>query len=210
MTNTKFTSVFFTINLHLFDTVPASSAGVYQSNGHIVNATHNTPETSGNDLTPQQRIFYSKALLENARPNLVHNQFGEQHTVPAGNGKVIQFNGQNPYPAATTPLEEGITPAPNLIDYRKITAELNQYDVFKLCELNEIKVKLQRIPVLNPTLKAKKGKKALNKSEELTSNWIKARIQEIDIKIIKLQEKLTKFNEEAEFDDSEAPLALAA
>jgi hypothetical protein len=94
--------------------------------------------------------------------------------------------------------------------FSDLPAELNQYDVFKLCELNEIKVKLQRIPILNPTLKAKKGKKALTKSEELTSNWIKARIQEIDIKIIKLQEKLTKFNEEAEFDDSEAPLTLAA
>lgn len=94
--------------------------------------------------------------------------------------------------------------------FSDLPAELNQYDVFKLCELNEIKVKLQRIPILNPTLKAKKGKKALTKSEELTSNWIKARIQEIDIKIIKLQEKLTKFNEEAEFDDSEAPLALTA
>lgn len=94
--------------------------------------------------------------------------------------------------------------------FSDLPAELNQYDVFKLCELNEIKVKLQRIPILNPTLKAKKGKKTLTKSEELTSNWIKARIQEIDIKIIKLQEKLTKFNEEAEFDDSEAPLALAA
>ena len=94
--------------------------------------------------------------------------------------------------------------------FSDLPAELNQYDVFKLCELNEIKVKLQRIPILNPTLKAKKGKKALTKSEELTSNWIKARIQEIDIKIIKLQEKLTKFNEEAEFDESEAPLALAA
>ena len=94
--------------------------------------------------------------------------------------------------------------------FSDLPAELNQYDVFKLCELNEIKVKLQRIPILNPTLKAKKGKKALTKSEELTSNWIKARIQEIDIKIIKLQEKLTKFNEEAEFDDSEAPSALTA
>ena len=94
--------------------------------------------------------------------------------------------------------------------FSDLPTELNQYDVFKLCELNEIKVKLQRIPILNPTLKAKKGKKELTKSEELTSNWIKARIQEIDIKIIKLQEKLTKFNEEAEFDDSEAPLALAA
>ena len=85
----------------------------------------------------------------------------------------------------------------------------HQHTIFKLGELNEIKVKLERIPTLNPILKAKKGKKALNKSEELTSNWIKARIQEIDLKIIKLQEKLTKFNEETEFDDSEAPLALA-
>ena len=94
--------------------------------------------------------------------------------------------------------------------FKDLPTELNQYDVFKLCELNEIKVKLQRIPTLNPILKAKKGKKGLNKSEELTSNWIKARIQEIDLKIIKLQEKLTKFNEETEFDDSEAPLALVA
>lgn len=94
--------------------------------------------------------------------------------------------------------------------FKDLPAELNQHDVFTLCELNEIKVKLQRIPTLNPILKAKKGKKALNKSEELTSNWIKARIQEIDLKIIKLQEKLTKFNEETEFDDSEAPLFLAA
>ena len=94
--------------------------------------------------------------------------------------------------------------------FSDLPAELNQYDVFKLCELQEIKVKLQRIPTLNPVIKAKKGKKALNKTEELTSNWIKARIKEIDLKIIDLQEKLTKFNEETEFDDSEAPLALAA
>ena len=86
----------------------------------------------------------------------------------------------------------------------------HQHTIFKLSELNEIKVKLERIPTLNPILKAKKGKKALNKTEELTSNWIKARIQEIDLKIIQLQEKLTKFNEETEFDDSEAPMFLAA
>lgn len=92
--------------------------------------------------------------------------------------------------------------------FKDLPAELNQYDVFKLCELQEIKVKLQRIPTLNPVIKAKKGKKALNKTEELTSNWIKARIKEIDLKIIELQDKLTKFNEETEFDDSEAPLNL--
>ena len=38
--------------------------------------------------------------------------------------------------------------------FSDLPAELNQYDVFKLCELNEIKVKLQRIPeLINPTPK---------------------------------------------------------
>ena len=94
--------------------------------------------------------------------------------------------------------------------FKDLPENLNQYDVFKLCELQEIKVKLQRIPTINPVLKAKKGKKSLNKTEELTSNWIKARVKDIDLQIIELQEKLTKFNEDTEFDDSEAPMFLAA
>ena len=79
-----------------------------------------------------------------------------------------------------------------------------------LCELQEMKVHLSRIRTLNPVLKSKKGKKALNKTEVLTSNWVKARIKELDLEILKLKEKLTKFNEETEFDDSAAPMCLAA
>lgn len=94
--------------------------------------------------------------------------------------------------------------------FKDLPLNINQYDVFKLCELQEIKVKLSRIPTLNPVLKAKKGKKNISKTEELTSNWIKARIQEIDLRIIALQEKLTKFNEETDFEDEEVPMAIAA
>ena len=77
-------------------------------------------------------------------------------------------------------------------------------------ELQEMKVHLSRIRTLNPVLKSKKGKKALNKTEVLTSNWVKARIKELDLEILKLKEKLTKFNEETDFDDSAAPMCLAA
>ena len=73
-----------------------------------------------------------------------------------------------------------------------------------------MKVHLSRIRTLNPVLKSKKGKKALNKTEVLTSNLVKARIKELDLEILKLKEKLTKFNEETEFDDSAAPMCLAA
>ena len=86
--------------------------------------------------------------------------------------------------------------------FSDLPADCNQLDVFKLCELQEMKVHLSR--------KSKKGKKALNKTEVLTSNWVKARIKELDLEILKLKEKLTKFNEETEFDDSAAPMCLAA
>lgn len=94
--------------------------------------------------------------------------------------------------------------------FSDLPADCNQLDVFKLCELQEMKVHLSRIRTINPVLKAKKGKKALNKTEVLSSNWIKERIKELDLEILKLKEKLTKFNEDTEFDDSAAPMCLAA
>lgn len=85
-----------------------------------------------------------------------------------------------------------------------------QLDIFKLSELTEIKNQLSKIKTLNPVLKAKKGKKNLNRTEELTSNWVKARIKEIDLEILAIQDKLTKFNDSIDFDDATTPLCLAA
>lgn len=87
---------------------------------------------------------------------------------------------------------------------KAIPEDCNQWDVFRLCELNEMKVKLNNLPTLNPTLKAKKGKKTLSKTEVLTSHWVKARIEELDLEILKLQDKLTKFNDETDFEFEES------
>jgi hypothetical protein len=94
--------------------------------------------------------------------------------------------------------------------FSDLPADCNQYDVFKLCELQEMKVRLGQIKTLNPALVAKKGKKGLNKTQVLTAHWVKARTSELDLQIIALKEKIAKFNEDTEFDDSEAPAFLAA
>lgn len=94
--------------------------------------------------------------------------------------------------------------------FSELPKDCIQLDIFMLCELKEIKTKLGMIKTINPVLKAKKGKKALNRTEVLTSNWIKARIKDLDLKIIELNDKLAKFNDEVEFDDSTAPMKLAA
>jgi hypothetical protein len=87
---------------------------------------------------------------------------------------------------------------------KDLPKDCNQATVFKLCELKEIKTQLGTIKTLNPMLKIKKGKQNLNRTEALTSNWIKARIKELDLEIIELTDKIAKFNEDTEFDDSAA------
>lgn len=90
--------------------------------------------------------------------------------------------------------------------------DCNQLDIFRLCELKEIRNKISSnsFRTLNPVLKAKKGKKNLNRTEIFTSNWKFAHIKKLDLQIIELNNKLEKFNNETEFDDTIAPLSLAA
>ncbi len=115
--------------LNLFeDTVDAG--GVNRSNGYLYNATDNTVDTSGNDLSPGQKVFYSKYMLQNATANLVHNQFGVQQDIPQGTGKTISFRGMDPYPVATEPLVEGVTPQGNKMSQREVLCIVNQYGAY--------------------------------------------------------------------------------
>lgn len=115
--------------LNLYDMV-AGVGGTYTVNGNIVNATHNTTETTGNDLTPEYVTFHSNRLLENYYPQLVHSQFGVHTTVPQRNGSVVEMRGLDPYPEATTPLQEGVTPTGNQMNVRKVLIYINQYGSF--------------------------------------------------------------------------------
>ncbi len=84
-----------------------------------------------------------------------------------------------------------------------------QHTIFQLSELQELKVRLGKVRTLSPKLKATKSKKALNMTETLTSDWIKARIKELDIQIIELKQKITDFNESNELEEGDA-IKLAA
>lgn len=94
-------------------------------------------------------------------------------------------------------------------NYKDISKDCIQLDIFKLSEYNEIKVRLGKIRTINPKLKIAKGKKNLNKTEILTSNWIKARTDEIDLLILNIKKKLTEFNETAELEE-DTPMSLVA
>lgn len=101
----------FIVNLRQFDTV--------------INKT--TSNTSGNDLTPEMKTFYEKTLLENAKPNLVHQQFGKKVAIPKGNGRTVEFRKFDSLPKALTPLTEGVTPDGAALNVSIVEATCSEY-----------------------------------------------------------------------------------
>lgn len=82
---------------------------------------------TGNDLSPEMKTFYSKYLLDTAKPNLVHTQFGKKTPIPRNGGKVIEWRRWSPFKKALNPLQEGVTPNGTPINVGYITKEVKEY-----------------------------------------------------------------------------------
>ena len=81
-------------------------------------------------LTAEQKTFYDRVLLERLTPELVFAKYGDTKTIPANEGKKINFRRFNSYAPATTPLTEGVTPTGKTISISTVECELNQYGDF--------------------------------------------------------------------------------
>lgn len=106
----------------------------------------------GNDLSPEMKTFYDKALLYAAQPHLVHHQFGQKRNIPKNGGKTIEFRKFTPLKKALTPLTEGVTPAGNQLDVTSLTATVSQYgdfislsDILDLTAIDKVMVETTRL-----------------------------------------------------------------
>lgn len=91
------------------------------------NTNVTTDNTSGNDLSPEMKTYYSDYLIDMAEPELVHDQFGQKRPIPKNGGKTIEFRKYTPLAKALTPLTEGVTPNGQNLDVSTITATVSQY-----------------------------------------------------------------------------------
>lgn len=110
--------------------VTVDAGGVNRSNGYVINAYGNTPATSGNNFTQEQATFYNKVFMKNLVGKLVHAQFGQNETYPKHNGGIVNVRGLSPYPTATTPLTEGVTPKGNQMNFHYVEIPVNQYGAY--------------------------------------------------------------------------------
>ena len=80
-----------TLNLRLFDGAPANT-------------------TTATGMAVEMKTFYDRTLIENAEPELVHDQWAQTRDIPQNGGKTIELRKYDQLPKALTPLTEGVTP----------------------------------------------------------------------------------------------------
>lgn len=108
----------FILDLQLF------AAGVP---GDVHEFNLNTNKTTDSALTPEMKTFYDMALIDEASPQLVHDQFAQKRPIPQGSGKKIEFRKFASLPKATTALQEGVTPDGKKLSVSTIEATVSQY-----------------------------------------------------------------------------------
>lgn len=86
--------------------------------------------TTSAGMSNEMKTFYSKQLLKDAEPELVHEQFCEKYPIPQGNGKTIEMRKFLSLPKATVPLTEGVTPSPSHLNVVAITATVRQFGTY--------------------------------------------------------------------------------
>ena len=87
----------------------------------------NTQTTGSAGLSVEMKTYYSDYLIDNAMPELVHDQFGQKHPIPKNGGKTIEFRKFKPLGKKTTPLVEGVTPDGQSLEVTKVEATIKQY-----------------------------------------------------------------------------------
>ena len=89
-----------------------------------------TQTTLLDGLSKEMKTFYDMTLIDEAGPQLVHDQFGQKRPIPANGGKTIEFRKFSPLAKAMTPLTEGVTPSGSDLNVTAITATVAQYGDF--------------------------------------------------------------------------------
>ena len=115
-------------------------------------AESNTNVTTDSGLSVEMKTFYDMTLIDEASPNLIHDQFGQKRPIPANGGKKIEFRKFASLPKATTPLTEGVTPDGKKLTAESIEAEVAQYgdyivqsDVLELTSIDNTIVEATKI-----------------------------------------------------------------
>ena len=83
--------------------------------------------TTYGDIRPRVGIFAVAKFLAHAGPVEVLAKFGMTEAIPKNKGQLAVFRRFVPFEVNTTALVEGVTPAPNMLQYEDVKVVISQY-----------------------------------------------------------------------------------
>lgn len=95
----------------------------------MADATNTVVSLAGNetDLPAVTRATYNRNLLDRALPLLIHQQFGQTRELKRRQGQSMVFRRYESLNAATTPLQDGVTPNGTTLSKTDVVATINFY-----------------------------------------------------------------------------------
>ena len=78
-------------------------------------------------LTQEMSVYYEKTFLNRAEYEYIYNQGAQMRTMPANEGKTVNFTRHTPLATATTALTEGTNPAEVALTASTVSATLAEY-----------------------------------------------------------------------------------
>ena len=79
------------------------------------------------DISPRVGVYAVANFLEHALPVLVLEKFARTEVLPKNKGQVVVWRRFVPFAVNTTALVEGVTPAPNQLQYEDVVTIVSQY-----------------------------------------------------------------------------------
>ena len=115
-------------------------------------ANANVQTTLLEGLSAENKTFYDMTLIDEAGPELVHDQFAQKRPIPANGGKKIEFRKFASLPKALTALTEGVTPDGKNLTVSTIESEVRQFgdyitqsDVLELTSIDNTIVEATKV-----------------------------------------------------------------
>lgn len=107
------------------------------------------PATKSTDAGISQRttVYAERKMLRAASAIVVLDKFGQLRPMPKNKGTAIKFRRPNTFSAATTPLQEGVTPTATQFSYTDVSTTLRQYG--QVTEITDVIEDTHEDPVLN-------------------------------------------------------------
>ena len=83
--------------------------------------------TTYGDISPRVGIYAVAKFLAHVTPVEVLAKFGMNESIPKNKGQLAVFRRFVPFEINTTALVEGVTPAPNMLQYEDVSVVISQY-----------------------------------------------------------------------------------